>query len=140
MPTPSITFVDAPPIFVARFEGAATEEDYQAYLDWMTHALESQKPCLFVLDAQRAGKTTQSQRTRQGKWLLAHKKALASDCLGIVFVFKSRLMKMALKSITLIAPIPTAHHVADDLPGARVWIEEKLRSAGQPIPAALQAW
>jgi hypothetical protein len=129
---PTITFEDNAPIYTARFDGVATEEDYDRYLQWMTKIAEQGEECLFVLDAQNAGKTTQSQRTRQGRWLLEHKKALAAHCLGIVFVFKSRLMKLALKSITLIAPIPTEHYVAADLNEAQIWIDARLKRARLP--------
>ncbi len=133
----SIEFDDSRfPIVRVKFEGVATNEEFERYLESMTKLLLRRQINVTVLDASRAGMSPPIQRKRQAEWMKEHDAELRRYSKGTAFVITSTLIRGALTAILWLQPMAVPHVVVATVEEAEAWARGKLREAGVEIHPA----
>lgn len=120
------------PLIHVSFEGAATDQEFAAYLARMSEMLEKRQKTVVVMDGRMAGRTPASQRKLQSRWL----ETLRRYSLGTAFVIDSGLVRGVLTAIFWVSPLDTPHTVVATYEEAEAWAFAQLRAAGIEPPAA----
>lgn len=120
-------------IATVTFFGAATDEEYAAYLEEMTAVMERNRhryPRLAVInDATRWLQSNAMQRRMQADWMVKHDAELRYKTAGVAFVITSALVRGGLNAVLWFAPLPCPHKVAATLQEAEAWAQAALTEA-----------
>lgn len=119
------------PLVVVEFNGTATDQEFDAYLEQMTKlVLERRKKNVTIFDATRSGDTSPKQRRKQAEWLKSNAEMLRMYSLGTAFVITSPLVRGMLTAILWITPMPAPHTVVATYGEAERWAIGRLRDKG----------
>lgn len=127
----SITFDDSLwPLLISRFQGAATDSEYEAYLAQGTAYLQRGELYVSILDMGRLVVPTAAQRQRQAEWLQAHDHLLREQFLGCALVIISPFVRLALSTVLHLRPMPMPYVTVYDVRGGLKWAVTRLEEAG----------
>jgi hypothetical protein len=133
----SIIFDDTHwPLLLTRFQGMATNAEYEAYLSRGTAYLQRGEPYVSVLDMVRLTLPTSFQRQSQAEWLSTHEPLLRERMLGCALIITSPFIRLALSAILHIRPMPMPHVVVTDKRSALAWALNRLERASLHEPAS----
>ena len=108
-----------------RYEGLATPEEFDAYLEDVRR-IRSRGPNVLILDGRKSGMLPARIRRRQAEWLDENRAMLERNSRGTVFVLESSVLRGALTAILWLAPIPGEWAVLRSLEEAERWADERL--------------
>ncbi|HEX8440718.1 hypothetical protein [Archangium sp.] len=127
----SITFDDSLwPLLISRFEGVASDAQYEEYLARGTAYLQRGERYVSVLDMGRLAVPTAAQRQRQAEWLKAHETLMHELLLGGALVITSPFVRFALSTILHLKPMPMPYVVVPDVAMGLGWAVARLEEAG----------
>lgn len=130
-PPASITFDDSLwPLLLSRFEGAASDEQYEEYLARGTDYLLRGDRYVSVLDMVRLSVPTASQRHRQAEWLKRNEALLGQRFMGCALVITSPFVRVALSTVLHLRPLPSPYTVAANLGQGVTWATNLLEKEG----------
>ena len=127
------------PLLIVTFTGAATDEEFKAYLEAQTRAVLRRQLSVTLVDAMNAAHLQPSHRKLQAEWQKQHVEVLKKYSLGTVFAISSPVVRGFLTAILWVQPLPHPHHVAASRADAERWAVAQLRAAGLSVPAARAA-
>ncbi len=127
------------PLLVIKYHGDATDAEYAAMLVERTTLLRRREKYAVLLDASTCGDMPASQRKLEADWSRENHDQLAQFLIGIVFVFKSPLLRAALTAIFWLHPFSWPYVILPTLQEADAWASERLRAIGKPVPPASAA-
>ena len=128
---PSITFDDAHwPLLISRFQGTATDAEYEAYLARATSYLQRGELYVTVTDMSQYPMPPAAHRQRQAEWLKEHERRMCEHLLGCALVVTSPLVRLALSAVFHIQPMPTPYIIVPDMASGAKWAADRLENAG----------
>lgn len=122
------------PLVTARFEGTATDAEFDAYLARMGELITRGKVMCLILDARAAGSTPAIQRRKQADWMKRYERELRTQSAGTAFVITSAIVRGALTAILWVQPIPNEHTVVATIEEAERWALAQLAKRGARVP------
>lgn len=126
------------PLLTVTFSGTSSAPVFDAYLSRMSAYLNRGEKYLAILDSRgQSTPPSMAQRQRQVEWLQRNEVALRQCSLGTAFVITSPFVRLALNIMCQLEPLPCAHTIVGDLPGAREWAAGRFRAAGLVLPSLL---
>lgn len=135
MSTGSISIDDKHwPLVVLTFDGAASGEAFQRYLDGMSALLARKQPHGYLLDGRDGAMMGPTERKLQGEWLKKNKDALKLYSRGTASVIRSAPVRFVLSAIYLIqAPVvPTESFATVD--EAYAWLAQRFEAQNLKMP------
>ncbi len=123
------------PLLLSRFQGMATNAEYEEYLSRGTAYLQRGSPYVSVLDMARLTLPTAFQRQSQARWLEEHEALLRERMLGCALIITSPFVRLAFSAILHVRPMPMPHVVVTDKHSAQEWALTRLEQAGLQEPA-----
>jgi hypothetical protein len=127
----SITFDDSLwPLLLSRFQGTATDSQYEAYLARGTAYLQRGEPYVSIVDMGQLAMPTAAQRQRQAEWMKEHDALMRERFLGCALILTSPFMRLALSTVLHLRPMPTPYVVVPDMAAGLEWTLARLRDAG----------
>jgi hypothetical protein len=118
------------PLLISRFQGAATDEQYEEYLARGTAYLQRGELYVSIIDMGQLAMPTPSQRQRQTEWLKAHQVLMRERLLGCALIVPSPIIRLMLSAIFHIIPMPTPHVVIQDMAEGVKWATARLAEVG----------
>jgi hypothetical protein len=118
------------PLLLSRFQGMATDAEYEHYLSQGTAYLKRGEPYVSVCDMARLTTPTAFQRQRQAEWLTEHEPLLRERMLGCALIITSPFIRLALSAIFHIRPMPMPYTIVADRASGLRWALERLEQAG----------
>jgi hypothetical protein len=127
----SITFDDSHwPLLITRFQGAATDAQYEEYLTRGTAYLQRGELYVSIIDMGQLAMPTNAQRQRQTEWLKAHQVLLRERLLGCALIDTSPIIRLVLSAIFHVIPLPTSYVAIRDMAEGVRWTTARLAEAG----------
>jgi hypothetical protein len=118
------------PLLISRFQGAATDAQYEEYLARGTAYLQRGEPYVSIVDMSQLAMPTAAQRQRQTEWLKAHQGLMRERLLGCALIVPSPLIRLVLSAVFHIIPMPTCYVVIPDMAEGVRWTTALLAEAG----------
>jgi hypothetical protein len=119
------------PLLYVEVSGVPTDTAFAKFLTDYTKYLDRAERYAVVFDARKSGNTPSSQRKAMTLWMKQHHDRFADRCLGVAFAMESVLVRMILKGILMVQPMPTTHVVCPTVEQAQAWCQEKLKAASR---------
>jgi hypothetical protein len=120
------------PVLTVRFHGAASDDDFAAYLSEMERMMYKRTDRLaMILDARRASLAPATQRTMQASWLKTHEAAIRARSVGMSFIFSNAIIRGTMTAVFWLQRPPVPHHVAATELEARAWCTSQLEADGR---------
>jgi hypothetical protein len=123
------------PLLISRFEGRATDADFETWLTRGSALLQRRERHVVVIDLTRIEVPTAAQRWRQAEWLEAHAELMREWQLGCALVITSPFLRMTLSVIHHVRPIPVPYVVVSDVAAGVEWGLAQLEEAGMQVQA-----
>lgn len=121
------------PLYVVRFEGITTDDQFRAYLDHVLRITKRGEMHAMVYDATLAGWIPPSQRKLQADWMREHDKLNRDLTVCLSFVLPSPLLRGVLTAILWLQPMPCPHSVVSTLDEGLSFCRARLgRPAAEP--------
>ena len=115
---------------VVTYHGAATEEEYAAYLAEMSLIIERNRHryqrLAVINDASRWMRSSPLQRKMQADWMLKHDAEMRFRTAGVAFVITSAIVRGGLNAILWFAPLACPHKIVATLAEAESWANQVL--------------
>ncbi len=119
------------PLVVVRMLGADSNADVEAMLAGLARRIARGR-CAVVFDTSQmihpALAQAQENVRLEGQWLRARQSLLRTNLLGVAFIITSPVVRFALSSVLLIAPLPAQHMVTGELLEGRNYCLQLLRT------------
>ncbi len=131
------------PAILVSYEGAPTDEEFDAHLETLRASLTARdaRPRVVITDATLSEPAPATQRRRQAAWMKENAPLLRRLMIGCAFVIPSPVVRGILTAILWVQPLPSPHVVCATLDEALDWTDEKLRASGLALPlGARTAW
>lgn len=127
----SITFDDSLwPLLLSRFQGEATDSEYEEYLARGTAYLRRGELYVSVLDMGQLTMPTAAQRQRQAEWLQENEVHMREQFLGCALVITSPFLRLALSTVLHLKPLPTPYVTVHEVAGGLKWAVTRLEEVG----------
>lgn len=131
--SPIVVDDDHAPLFVVRFSGRPTADEFEAYLDTLDAMLEDKdRYALMFVTAPGAKLPSHRHALRQATWISERKERIQARNAGVAFVLPSPLMRGFLRAVMAITPMHTAHEVFREESNGRDWARAQLVAPAQP--------
>lgn len=108
------------------FDGAATDAEFDKYLEAVTNIVERKRKFGLILDALRTERPTSRRRQLQSEWLKHHDANLRAYSTGTAFVIGSALVRGGLTAIFWLQPPAMPTTVVSTLPEAEAWVTQRM--------------
>lgn len=103
------------PLAIVTFDGAYTEDQFDAYLVEMDAVVARPGKRVVIYDATECGPVAASQRRKQADWMKRHGNTIRANTAGIVFVLPSGILRGMLTAIFWLHPLEAPHAIVKDL-------------------------
>lgn len=133
MSTPIVVTSDGPLIIVTYF-GAATNDQYAAYLEELTAITRrnaNNRNMMVINDATRWIRSNAEQRRMQADWIAQNTEVLRGRTAGVSFVISSAVVRGGLTAILWLSNMPCPYRVTATLEESLDWARE-LQGAAFP--------
>jgi hypothetical protein len=140
MSTPIVVTSDGPLIIVTYY-GAATNDQYAAYLDELTAFTQHNRnrtSMVVINDASRWIRSNAEQRRMQADWIAKNTDMLRERTAGVSFVISSAVVRGGLTAILWLSNMPCPYRVTGTLEESLEWARE-LQGASFPAAFAMSA-
>ena len=121
------------PLVVVTHHGAATDEEFDAYLvklkQNLDRAVREKMKTVLIFDATHAGNSSAKQRQKQAAWMKQHEAPSRLHSAGYAFVIPSTIIRGALTAILWLSPMPAPYVVVATLAEAQSWCLKMLSEA-----------
>lgn len=117
------------PLLYIESVGVPADTAFAQFLRDYKRQLDRRAPFAVVLDARKSGNTPASQRNAMTNWMRENSGMLSTYCLGVAFAIDSVLVRMILREMLLVQPMPMPHVVFATVEEAERWCRERLRRA-----------
>jgi len=140
VPEPTIEVVHEGPLSIVTFNGAATDDEYRAYLVRMTEIMERNvalfKNHVVIHDCSYWTRSNPTHRKMQAEWIARNEGTLKRGTAGITFVFTSMLVRGAFQALLWLTTMPTEYTITATLSQSLDWAR---RVQGASFPEAFAA-
>jgi len=120
------------PIVTIRFSRTPCDEDFGRYLGFLDRNVG--QDLVYIIDCRQAGPVAPAHRRLQADWTKQHKEVLRTWRGGVVFLFTSPVVRLAVRSVLILQPLPHPYAVAANFPDALKWARKRLNVTGTPFP------
>jgi hypothetical protein len=124
------------PLLIITFTGAATDREYEVFLEARTAHLARRERHAIILDGRACGPMPPSQRKLQADWQREYAELARRFTLGVAFLSASPIMRGVLTAILWMQPIASPYTVLSTWAEAERWTAERLRPGGVEAPPA----
>ncbi len=114
------------PVVVVTFTGvAATDDNFEAYLNQLHDAYERETPFAYLFDAGEAVLPGLKYQRMQAQWLKDHRKLMQSYCRGTAYHIPNPIIRTALKGIFAFQQQPVPYKIAGSFEEALQWCKNQ---------------
>ena len=116
-----------PLLVVVRFNAAATDDEFQAYLTEYTRIVEAEPRFGAVyVTAPNLPMTPPRQVRMQAKFMKENAERISERVVGVAFSLPSPLMRGVLRGVLMLQPMPCAHTVVGTEAEGVAWVKARL--------------
>jgi hypothetical protein len=137
-----IRIIEEGPLMLVTYYGAATDEQYEAYLAKMTRFVAEKRDkytnMVVINDTTRWIKSNANQRRMQADWIAEHAQLMRERTAGVAFVISSTLVRGGLTAVLWLTKMPCDYKIVATLEEAFAWGRE-LQGAHFPERVAREA-
>ena len=127
----SIVFDDSAwPLLRITFQGATTDEEFEAYLrryddDYLSR---NETYAVNLITVPELGMAKAAHAKMQGKWIAEREETIGRLCAGLAFVLQSPLQRGVLRAMLSIQGFPCPYKTFKTVSEGEVWLNEQLAS------------
>lgn len=114
------------PVLYVEVLGVPTDVAFAQFLRNYKTYLDRPEQYAVVFDARKAGNTPPSQRKAMAQWIEANRERFSQRVKGVAFVIDTLLVRMMLRGILMLQPMPSPHTVVEKPEEATAWCRERL--------------
>lgn len=116
-----------PLLVIVRFHGAATDEEFQAYVDAYSKIVETEPRFGAVyVTAPNLPMTPPRQVRMQARFMKEASDKIAERVVGVAFSLPSPLMRGVLRGVLMLQPMPCPHTVVGTEAEGVSWVKARL--------------
>lgn len=129
-----ITLSFSPPIAFARFDGAQTEAELEAYILDFDKIIARRQPYAVITWMQSYSQSP-ALIARMGRWLKESDAAMRELCVATSIIASSPTFRFTLSTLFLIKPMACPYLVCETFPRAMEFLREHSARRGLALPA-----
>jgi hypothetical protein len=115
------------PLVTVIFEGAPTDDEFDACLAQFDVIFQRGARVAFVIDASDGAAISATQRRRAAEWIGARSRAIRDQCAGVAFVVTSQVVRGVITAIFWVQPLPAPWTMEVRRTSAFAWARDKVR-------------
>ena len=114
------------PLCRMTYEGVCDDAEWQTHVDRMSEWARRGDKYAVVIDAQRVGRVSATQRRKIVDWINRDRQHLKTNCAGGALIFSNPIQQGLWTAIVWLTPIPIPVKVCRDVLSAEAWLTEQL--------------